>query len=83
MNSKQRKTLAKILERPARPDIKWTDFLSLMAALGVESDHSRAGSRVGFHANECDLVVHKPHPGKELTRPAIRGIQQFLENAGV
>lgn len=83
MNSKQRETLAKILERPARTDIKWKDFCSLMDTLGADCDHARSGSRVGFLLNGCYIVVHKPHPEKELTRPAVRGIQQFLQNAGV
>lgn len=43
----------------------------------------RAGSRVAILLNDRVAVFHRPHPGPEMTRGAVRDLRRFLEGAGV
>ena len=47
MNKRQRRTLARIFERPTRSDVRWDELSSLMRTLGAEEQEG-AGSRVRF-----------------------------------
>ena len=82
MNTRQRKTLQNIFQKPARSDILWKEVISLMKALGAEVVES-SGSRVRFVLNDTALVFHSPHPQKEIGKPTVKGLQEFLEHAGV
>jgi hypothetical protein len=42
-----------------------------------------AGSRVLVALNGVRAVLHEPHPEKELSKPAVRAVRDFLRNAGV
>ena len=48
---------------------------------GVVSE--RAGSRVAILLNDRVAVFHRPHPGPEMSRGAVRDLRRFLRNAGV
>ncbi len=65
MNSKQRKTLNKIFEKPTKSNITWSEIESLFTALEAEKIEGR-GSRVSFVFKTEILDLHKPHPAKEL-----------------
>ncbi len=79
--SKKDKILKKILENPARSDIKYSETENLLLSLGYKKLEGK-GSRVKFyHAEINDLIVlHKPHPGNELKRYMIEYLQEKLEN---
>ena len=53
-----------------------------MIAFGVEVSE-RSGSRVGLKSGVERIVVHKPHPGSEISKAAVRAIAEFLEEIGV
>ena len=80
MNSKHNKTLNLIFKNPAH--LAWIDVESLLLTLGEEMSEG-AGSRVAFDLKEVTIVLHRPHPRKEIDRGALRSVRQFLETAGV
>ncbi len=82
MNNKHRKTLDKLMSRPALANIKFDDVDKLLIALGVERIE-KEGSRVGYFINDMEEVVHKPHPHKELPRYVVKNLQRFLKESGV
>ena len=82
MNSKHHKTLTLIFKQPVPASLAWIDVENLLCALGAEMSEG-AGSRLAFDLNEITLVVHRPHPRKEVDRGAVKSIRRFLETAGV
>jgi HicA toxin of bacterial toxin-antitoxin, len=43
----------------------------------------REGSRVALKLEDAKAVFHRPHPGPETDRNAVRDLRDFLEKAGV
>jgi len=81
VNSKQRKTLSRIFEKPPRSDIAWSDVESLLIAVGAEISEGR-GSRVRIYLNGVRAVFHRPHPKREMDKGAVKSMMKFLKNAG-
>ncbi len=82
MNSKHRKTLALIFKNPVPANILFDDVVALIISLGgllVEG----AGSRVQLRLNKSKITLHKPHPGKEIKRDAVRDIKNWLERLDI
>lgn len=82
MNRKHYATLRAIFETPARANVLWADALALMETLGTQISEG-AGSRVRFKLRGVRMVLHRPHPGKELDKGAVVTLREFLRNAGV
>lgn len=82
MNTRQRKTLEAIYERPERSDIDWRDIESLLSALGAEVTEGR-GSRVRIVLNGVRAVFHRPHPQRETDKGAVRSMRRFLQEARI
>ncbi|MFC1494359.1 type II toxin-antitoxin system HicA family toxin [Thermodesulfobacteriota bacterium] len=82
MNKKQRQTLNKILEKPERSDIPWSNIESLIVALGGEISEGR-GSRVRVVLNDVKAVFHRPHPERVTEKGAVKSVRRFLKEAGV
>ncbi len=82
MNKRQRPTLARIFERPPRPDIRWDQIASLPRALSA-GEHEGAGSRVRFVLDGSILSLHRPHPRPELRRYAVEDVRDFLAAHGI
>ena len=82
MNKKQKQTLNKILEKPERSDIPWSNIESLIVALGGEIFEGR-GSRVRAVLNEVKAVFHRPHPERVTEKGAVKSVRRFLKEAGV
>ncbi len=83
MNRKNRKTLETIFKQPTQASIKWKDVESLIIALGGEIEKGRSGSRVGIYLNGKVSVFHRPHPGNEMDKGAVKNMRAFLELAEV
>lgn len=66
---------------PTPADIRWTDMISLLSALGVDVIE-RAGSRVPLVKGTDSMVVHRPHPRPETRRETIRDIVRFIGRTG-
>ena len=82
MNKKQRQTLNKILEKPERSDIPWSNIESLIVALGGEISKGR-GSRVRVVLNGVKAVFHRAHPERVSEKGAVKSVRRFLKESGV
>jgi hypothetical protein len=77
MNSKNRRTLEAIFERPTRTNIKWDDLMALLMAVGATVEE-REGSRVRFIRGTVGMALHRPHPGKEIRKYQVEITRKFL-----
>ncbi len=82
MAAKHQKTLALIFENPIRSDVNWLDIIALLQHLGAEISEGK-GSRVRIALNGIRAVFHRPHPGKETDKGALKSMRRFLVEAGV
>ena len=82
MSAKHRRTFAALFEDPVRVNILWNDIVTLMKSLGADVTE-RAGSRVAFTLDGRTIVLHRPHPGKEVRPYAVEDLRDFLVEAGV
>jgi len=82
VESRYRKTLQAIFEKPERANIAWRDIEGLLAFLGAEISEGN-GSRVRVALNGVRAVFHRPHPRKEANKGAVKSVRRFLETAGV
>lgn len=82
MDSKHRKTLEAIYEKPERANILWRDVEGLFTALGAEISEGN-GSRVRVALKGVRAVFHRPHPRKETNKGAVKSVRRFLEEVGV
>ncbi|MFI4955657.1 MAG: type II toxin-antitoxin system HicA family toxin [Gammaproteobacteria bacterium] len=64
MNSKHRKTLLAIFEKPVRKNILWSEIESLFSAIGANIVN-KGGSVVTIEMNGKPHTFHRPHPEKE------------------
>ena len=78
---RQEKLLAKL--DSARRVFPWSDLLVLLSQLGYEKQEME-GSRVRFYHNGRNalLLLHKPHPGKELSGGALKAVRAHLKDEG-
>jgi hypothetical protein len=81
MNQKQLRVLESLFEDPVRANIAWRDVESLLVALGAEVTQG-SGSRVRVMLNGVRAVFHEPHPGKEISKAAVRSVREFLTQTG-
>ncbi|MFZ4656926.1 MAG: type II toxin-antitoxin system HicA family toxin [Caldilineaceae bacterium] len=82
MNSRHRKTLAALYERPERADIAWREIEALLLAVGAELSEG-SGSRIRVVLNGVRAVFHRPHPQKETDKGAVKSVRRFLQEAGI
>ena len=82
ISSRHHRTLERIFTSPTPSDIRWSEVEALLRAVGVEVSE-RSGSRVGLRKEAERIVVHKPHPGSQVGKAAVRAIAEFLEEIGV
>ncbi|CAC9492249.1 hypothetical protein [uncultured Gammaproteobacteria bacterium] len=78
MNNKQRKILKKIMTTPALASVEFDEVVKCMVAMGCDFKQGE-GSRVAFIIGSEVLVIHKPHPNKELKRYAVKQLQLFIK----
>ncbi|MGE0084300.1 MAG: type II toxin-antitoxin system HicA family toxin [Desulfococcaceae bacterium] len=81
MNARQKRTLEKIFEKPARCDLEWNEVKSLLTACGAEIREGK-GSRVRVILHNRVLNLHSPHPHKEMKKYAVGLVRDFLEITG-
>jgi hypothetical protein len=80
--AKHDRTLSALFAEPARANIAWKDIEGLIVSLGATVEEG-SGSRVRFTLNGFPATFHRPHPGKEATRPIVRSARDFLKMAGI
>jgi len=82
MARRHRKTYDALHADPVRANISWDDAITMLEAFGA----TVTGTGGSMHSVEFDgasIVLHRPHPGNELPRDAVRRIRNFLGKAGV
>ncbi|MGB7416983.1 MAG: type II toxin-antitoxin system HicA family toxin, partial [Thermosynechococcaceae cyanobacterium] len=82
LNSKHKKTLAKIFEKSPSANIQWSDIESLLIALDAKISE-RSGSRIVVSLNDRVSVFHRPHPRPNAGKGCVKTVRQFLINAGI
>ena len=82
MNNKQRQTLNRIVEKPERSDIPWSNIEALFIALGAEVSEGR-GSRVRVALKDVKAVFQRPHPDRVTEKGDVKSVRRFLKEAGV
>ena len=82
LRKKHQTTLSAIFAEPTRANIRWNDIESLFIALGADCSEGK-GSRIRVKLHDIKAVFHRPHPEKEASKPMIRSVRRFLEEAGV
>jgi hypothetical protein len=82
MNTKQKKTLSMIFEKPTRSDISWQETVSLLMEIGAIMKEG-SGSRIRFKCRGYSLHVHAPHPEKVISKSTIETLRGFLTDIGV
>jgi hypothetical protein len=82
LNKKHSGVLHAIFADPVRANISWRDVISLLRSLGAAVVEG-SGSRVGVELNGRTAVFHRPHPQKEVGKPMVRALRDFLSEAGV
>jgi len=82
MNKKQRQTLNRILEKPERSGIPWSDIKSLFLALGAEISEGK-GSWVRVALGDVKALFHRPYPVRNTEKGAVKSVKRFLKEAGV
>ena len=82
MNTRQKKTLALIFEKPTRSDLRYDDVKSLLMVAGADVREGR-GSRVRFERGAYSVHLHAPHPQNVLPKYSVELIKEFLMQIGV
>lgn len=82
LNTRNKSTLEAIFEQPTRADIRWNDVDRLLRALGAERVE-RKGSRVAFILNDRPMVLHRPHPGSEISKGMVETVRDGLSQSSI
>lgn len=79
--------LEKMIERlKSNPkDFTFEEMQTLLLALGFEisTKGKTSGSRVKFFKDEVFIILHKPHPRKELLSYQVKQIIETLSEEGI
>ncbi len=68
-----------------RKDITFTEAITLLEHYGYSQDNKgkTSGSRVRFVCDgHCDILLHRPHPGKELKEYMVKDLQSLFVQEG-
>ena len=81
--SKIEKLIARLTNNPK--DFTFEELQTVLEAFGFElSNQGRtSGSRVRFLKGNLAVVLHKPHPRKELLEYQIKQVVEMLEKEGL
>lgn len=82
MKKKDIRTLLQVFRRPTSGSLKWKSVISLIEGLDGEVENRKKGSAYMVKLNSRLWSVHKPHPGNDLDKGAVKGLREFLINAG-
>ena len=65
-------------------DYTFNEARSLLMSLGYKEYNKgkSSGSRVVFVKGDVKILMHKPHPGNEMKRYAVRQLKDQLESMG-
>lgn len=80
---KKEKLIARLKSNPK--DFTFEEMQTLLIYLGFETSNKgkTSGSRVKFIKDNIPIILHKPHPRKELLEYQVKQILYVLEQEGL
>ena len=82
MSRKHDKTFAALFEEPTRANLRWPEVVAALASRGVAVEPG-GGSRFRLAVHNRKMIVHRPHPGSEMSKPLVERVRWFCERAGL
>ena len=81
LNGRHQKTLEQIFATPVSGTVRYEDVESMLKYLGAElsTKGKTSGSRICFTLMGTKVTLHKPHPGSELDKGAVKNLRMALE----
>lgn len=85
LKGRHQKTLEQIFSTPVSGTVRYDDVESMLRYLGAElsTKGKTSGSRICFTIMETKVILHKPHPGNELDKGAVKQLRLILEKLGI
>jgi HicA toxin of bacterial toxin-antitoxin, len=77
------RTLEAIFATPARANIRWSDAVNLLVNFGCIVTASGGSASTFTMPNGARAVIHKPHPGNQLSKGRVRAFRELLVRAGL
>jgi predicted RNA binding protein YcfA (HicA-like mRNA interferase family) len=77
--------IEKLIERFKRgpKDFTWSELTKLLAHFGYEEKKGK-GSRRKFTKEDLPtIILHEPHPKKEVKQYALKYVREMLEGEGI
>lgn len=78
--------LKRLCAKPTPADFTFSELRRVMSHFGyIESNKgATSGSRVKFYhpITKAVILLHKPHPGDEMSKAAVDSVTQFLREHG-
>jgi hypothetical protein len=81
--SKHDKTLEALIAILTLANIRWDNAVSLIVFYGAEIKSSGGSAHNFTMPNRASAVIHKPHPGNQLSRGRVLAFRDLLVRAGV
>ncbi len=81
LNSRQCATLCLIFAEPASPNIKWSEMLALLKAVGAVTKKTKSGVMANLGGGAV-FGSHRPHPGELMDKGAVTALRKALILAG-
>ena len=81
LNSKHCATLRLIHAEPTSANVKWSEMMSLLKALGAVTKKTRSGVMANF-GGRAVFGSHRPHPGDLMDKAAVTALRRALILAG-
>ena len=80
---KKEKLIAKLTSTPK--DFTFDEMKTLLEMLGfvMSNKGKTSGSRVRFMKGNIPIILHKPHPRKELLDYQVKQVKEILEKEGL
>ena len=81
--SKKEKLIKRLKSKPK--DFTFAEMRTALESLGLEISEmgKTSGSRVRFNKGDIPIIMHKPHPGKELLEYQIKQVLEILEKESI
>jgi hypothetical protein len=80
---KHDRTFEAIFAAPTRANVRWSDAVSLVAYYGGTITASGGSAHRFAMPNGASAVIHKPHPGNQLSKGRVEAFRDLLIRAGL
>jgi hypothetical protein len=75
--------LEAIFATPTRTNIRWSDAVALVVYFGGVTQVSGGSAHKFTMPNGAWAVIHKPHPGNQLSKGRVEAFRDLLIRAGL